>query len=150
VRVRPFSHTGPGQTDRFLIPALAARIAAAERAGADEIPVGNLDPVRDVSDVRDIVRAYRLLADGGESGEVYNVCSGTGVAVREIADRLVANARRPLRLTVDPELVRPVEVPRLVGDASRVRAATGWAPEIPLEQTLADVLDDARSRVSAG
>jgi GDP-4-dehydro-6-deoxy-D-mannose reductase len=146
VRVRPFSHTGPGQTDRFLIPALAARIAAAERAGDDEIRVGNLDPVRDVSDVRDVVRAYRLLAERGAAGEVYNVCTGTGVAVREIADRLIAGAGRPLRLTVDPELVRPVEVPRLVGDASRLRAATGWAPEIGLDTTLADVLDDARTR----
>jgi GDP-4-dehydro-6-deoxy-D-mannose reductase len=148
VRVRPFSHTGPGQTDRFLIPALAARIAAAERAGDDEIRVGALDPVRDVSDVRDIVRAYRLLADRGEAGEVYNVCSGTGVSVRDIAHRLVASARRPLRLTVDPDLVRPVEVPRLVGDASRLRAATGWSPEIGLEETLAAVLDDARDRVT--
>jgi GDP-4-dehydro-6-deoxy-D-mannose reductase len=148
VRVRPFSHTGPGQTDRFLIPALAARIATAERAGDDEIPVGNLDPVRDVSDVRDIVRAYRLLADHGVAGEIYNVCSGTGVSVRDIAERLVASARRVLRLTVDPELVRPVEVPRLVGDVSRLRATTGWAPEITLEQTLAEVLDDARARVT--
>jgi GDP-4-dehydro-6-deoxy-D-mannose reductase len=148
VRVRPFSHTGPGQTDRFLVPALAARIAAAERAGENEIRVGSLDPVRDVSDVRDIARAYRLLADRGEAGEVYNVCSGTGVSVRDIADRLVASAHRQLRLTVDPELVRPVEVPRLVGDASRLRAATGWSPEIGLEETLTAVLDDARSRVA--
>ncbi len=146
VRVRAFSHTGPGQTDRFLVPALAARIAAAELAGNDEIRAGSLDPVRDVSDVRDIVRAYRLLADDGEAGEVYNVCSGTGVSVRDIADRLLASARRPLRLTVDPELVRPIEVPRLVGDASRLRAATGWRPTISLDETLAAVLDDARSR----
>jgi GDP-4-dehydro-6-deoxy-D-mannose reductase len=147
VRVRPFSHTGPGQTERFLVPALAARIAAAELGGNDEIAAGNLDPVRDVSDVRDIVRAYRLLAEHAEPGEVYNVCSGTGVSVREIADRLVAISRRPLRLTVDPELVRPVEVPRLIGDASRVRAATGWTPRISLDETLHAMLDDARTRV---
>jgi len=98
--------------------------------------------------VRDIVRAYRLLADRGAAGEVYNVCSGTGVAVRDIADRLVGSARTPLRLTIDPELVRPVEVPRLVGDASRLRAATGWSPEISLADTLAAVLDDARDRVA--
>ena len=146
VRVRPFSHTGPGQTDRFLVPALAARIAAAELGDDDEIPAGNLDPVRDVSDVRDIVRAYRLLADRGEAGEIYNVCSGTGVSVREIAERLIASARRPLRLRIDPDLVRPVEVPRLVGDASRLHAATGWTCEISLEETLAAVLDDARTR----
>jgi GDP-4-dehydro-6-deoxy-D-mannose reductase len=146
VRVRAFSHTGPGQTARFLVPALAARIAAAEREQQDEITAGSLDPVRDVSDVRDVVRAYRLLADRGAAGEVYNVCSGTGVSVREIADLLVAAARRPLRITVDPALVRPVEVPRLVGDASRLHAATGWSPEIGLDRTLAAVLEDARDR----
>jgi GDP-4-dehydro-6-deoxy-D-mannose reductase len=102
--------------------------------------------VRDLSDVRDVVRAYRLLATEGAAGEVYNVCSGVGVAVREIADHLLAAAGRPLRITVDPELVRPIEVPRLVGDAGRLRAATGWEPAIPLDQTLADVLEDARAR----
>ena len=145
VRVRAFTHTGPGQSDRFLMPALAHRIAAAEREQRDEIRVGSLEPIRDVSDVRDVVRAYRLLAERGEAGEVYNVCSGTGAAVREIADHLLAAARRPLRLTVDPELVRPVDVPRLVGDASRLRAATGWEPEYRLDQTLADVLESARA-----
>ena len=147
VRVRAFSHTGPGQSDRFLVPALATRIAAAERDQHDEIRAGSLDPVRDLSDVRDVVRAYRLLATHGAAGEVYNVCSGTGVSVREIADHLLADARRPLRVVVDPELVRPVEVPRLVGDAARLRAATGWEPAIGLEETLAAVLADARERV---
>jgi GDP-4-dehydro-6-deoxy-D-mannose reductase len=146
VRVRPFSHTGPGQSDRFVVPALAARIAEAERGQRDEILVGSLDPVRDVSDVRDVVRAYRLLAARGEAGEVYNVCSGRGVSIREIAELLLAAARRSLRLTVSADLVRPVEVPRLVGDPSRVHAATGWVPEISLAETLAAVLDDARER----
>jgi GDP-4-dehydro-6-deoxy-D-mannose reductase len=146
VRVRAFGHTGPGQSDRFLVPALAQRIATAEREGRDEIRVGSLDPIRDLSDVRDIVRAYRLLAVRGEAGAVYNVCSGSGVSVREIADHLVAAARRPLRITVDPELVRPVDVPRLVGDGARLRKDTGWAPEYRLDETLAAVLEDARSR----
>jgi GDP-4-dehydro-6-deoxy-D-mannose reductase len=144
IRVRPFGHTGPGQSDRFVVPALAARIARAEEEGVDEIPVGSLDAVRDLTDVRDVVRAYRLLAERGEPGEVYNVCSGTGVSVQAIADRLLAAARRPIRLVTDPDLVRPVEVPRLVGSNERLRATTGWAPEIPLETTLADVLDAAR------
>jgi GDP-4-dehydro-6-deoxy-D-mannose reductase len=147
VRVRAFSHTGPGQSDRFLIPALAQRIAQAEREERDEIRVGSLDPVRDISDVRDVVRAYRLLAIHGHAGVVYNVCSETGVSVREIADRLVAAARRPLRVTVDQALVRPVEVPRLVGDATLLRADTGWSPSYSLDDTLTAVLDDARSRV---
>ena len=146
IRVRAFGHTGPGQSDRFLVPALAQRIATAEREERDEIRVGSLDPVRDLSDVRDVVRAYRLLATSGEAGAVYNVCSGSGVSVREIADHLVAAARRPLRITVDPDLVRPVDVPRLVGDGTRLREHTGWAPEYRLDQTLATVLDDARRR----
>lgn len=144
IRVRPFSHTGPGQSDRFVVPALAARIARAERDAVDEIPVGSLDAVRDLTDVRDVVRAYRLLAERGEPGEVYNVCSGAGVSVQEIADALIDHATRPIRLVTDPALVRPVEVPRLVGSNTRLCAATGWAPEIPLERTLVDVLDGAR------
>ncbi len=144
LRVRSFNHTGPGQSPGFLVPALAARIAAAERDEHDEIAVGATDPVRDLIDVRDVVRAYRLLVERGVPGEVYNVCRGEGVSVAEVASRLLALARRPLRLRVDPELVRPVDVPRLVGSPARLRAATGWEPEIPLDRTLTDVLDDAR------
>jgi GDP-4-dehydro-6-deoxy-D-mannose reductase len=145
IRVRPFGHTGPGQSARFVVPALAARIARAERDEISEIPVGSLDAVRDLTDVRDVVRAYRLLAERGEPGEVYNVCSGTGVSVREIADQLLARARQPIRLVTDPELVRPVEVPRLVGSNDRLRKATDWAPDIPLARTLEDVLETARA-----
>jgi GDP-4-dehydro-6-deoxy-D-mannose reductase len=145
VRVRPFNHTGPGQPPKFLVPALARRIATAERDAIDDIAVGSLDPVRDLSDVRDIVRAYRLLATHGTAGEVYNVCSGIGVTVRDVAERLVGLATRPLRLTVDPALVRPVDVPRLVGDGRRLRAATGWEPTYSLDETLRDVLAAARA-----
>lgn len=144
IRVRPFGHTGPGQSARFVVPALAARIARAERDEHDEISVGSLDAVRDLSDVRDVVRAYRLLAEDGTPGEVYNVCSGTGVSIREVADRLLARAHRPITLVSDPELVRPIEVPRLVGSNDKLRAATAWKPEIPLDQTLHDILQDAR------
>jgi GDP-4-dehydro-6-deoxy-D-mannose reductase len=147
VRVRPFSHTGPGQSSQFLVPALAQRIATAERDGADEIVVGSLDPVRDISDVRDVVRAYRLLAERGTPGAVYNVCSGTGVTVREIAERLIAAARRPLRITVDPALVRPIDVPLFVGDSTLVRRDTGWRPEHALDETLTDVLEHARAHL---
>ncbi|HEY7107119.1 MAG TPA: GDP-mannose 4,6-dehydratase [Acidimicrobiia bacterium] len=145
VCARPFSHTGPGQSPSFLVPALASRIVAAERDEGDTVRVGNLDAVRDYSDVRDVVRAYRLLAERGEPGSVYNVCSGRGVTVAEIADGLLAQARRPLRLVVDPDLVRTTDVPVLVGDGGRLRAATGWQPEVPLEQTLSDVLAAART-----
>jgi GDP-4-dehydro-6-deoxy-D-mannose reductase len=145
VCVRAFNHTGPGQSPRFLVPAIAARIARAEHERADEIAIGNLDPVRDYSDVRDVVRAYRLLVTRGEPGVVYNVCSGRGVSVAEIARGLVARATRTLRVTVDPSLVRPTDVPVLVGDATRLVAATGWEPQIALDRTLDDVLEDARA-----
>jgi GDP-4-dehydro-6-deoxy-D-mannose reductase len=145
VRVRAFSHTGPGQSDRFLVPALAHRIAVAEREHRDEIRVGSLEPVRDISDVRDVVRAYRLLALHADPGEVYNVCSGSGTSVQEVADQLVAASTRTLRITVDPDLVRPVDVARLVGDGSRLRACTGWKPRYRLDETLAAVLEHARA-----
>lgn len=149
VRVRPFNHLGPGQSEAFVAPALAARIARAERDGLEEIRVGNLTARRDFTDVRDVVRAYRLLVERGEPGEVYNLCHGTDVAVQDLADSLVAMAERRVRLVPDPSLMRPVDLPVLRGDASRLRAATGWTPEIPLEQTLADLLADMRERVAS-
>ncbi len=148
VRVRPFGHTGPGQSDQFVVPALAARIARAEAEGIEEIPVGSLTAVRDLSDVRDVVRAYRLLAERGEAGEVYNVCSGRGVSIQEIADALLAHATRPIRLVTDPALVRAVDAPRMIGDNTRLRETTGWAPDYTLDQTLADVLAAARAAIA--
>ena len=148
IRVRAFNHLGPGQSDKFVAPSLAARIARNERDGGDEVPIGNLTPRRDVTDVRDVVRAYRLLVEHGEAGEVYNVCSGRAVAVQAIAEQLLGMARRPMRLVTDPDLQRPVDIPVLVGDNAKVAAATGWAPTIPLETTLADVLADWRTRVA--
>jgi GDP-4-dehydro-6-deoxy-D-mannose reductase len=148
IRVRAFNHLGPGQSDKFVAPSLAARIARNERDGGDEVPIGNLTPRRDVTDVRDVVRAYRLLVEHGEAGEVYNVCSGRAVAVQAIAEQLLAMARRPMRLVTDPDLQRPVDIPVLVGDNGKVAAATGWTPTIALETTLADVLADWRIRVA--
>jgi GDP-4-dehydro-6-deoxy-D-mannose reductase len=145
VCVRAFNHTGPGQAPSFLVPGLAARIAAAEHDGIDEIVLGNGDPVRDFSDVRDVVRAYALLAERGVAGAAYNVCSGRGVRVGDLAARLAARATRPLRVVTDTELVRPVDVPVLVGDPGKLRAATGWQPEHPLDGTLDDVLEAARA-----
>jgi len=148
VRVRAFSHTGPGQSNRFVVPALALRIARAERDAAEAVTIGARDPVRDFSDVRDVVRAYRLLIEHGEAGEVYNVCRGTGVSIGELVDRLAAKSRRPLRVEVDPALLRPADVPRLVGDPSKLMQATGWVPERTLDETLDDVLEYARAQGS--
>jgi len=144
LRVRAFNHTGPGQSASMLVPGLAQRIADAERDERHKVSIGRVDVVRDLSDVRDVVRAYRLLVEHGTPGEAYNVCSGRGVSVREVADVMLAMSDAPLELVVDPELVRPVDVPRLVGDPARLRAATGWEPEIPLDETLRDVLTTAR------
>jgi GDP-4-dehydro-6-deoxy-D-mannose reductase len=150
VRARAFNHLGPGQSAQFVAPAIASRIAANERDGGDEIPVGNLAARRDVTDVRDVVRAYRLLVERGMPGDTYNVCSGIDVAVSELAERMLAMAAHPMRLVVDPERHRPVDVPVLRGDPSKLERATGWKPEIPLDTTVADVLDDWRSRGAAG
>ncbi len=140
ITVRPFNHIGPGQTPSFAVPALAKRIVEADRRGASTIPVGNLSARRDFTDVRDVVRAYRLLIESGRPGEVYNVCSGRDVSIGEIAGGLLTMAGTTLEFETDPSLVRPVEVPVLRGDPGRLMAATGWKPEVPLDQTLADVL----------
>jgi GDP-4-dehydro-6-deoxy-D-mannose reductase len=140
VRVRAFNHTGPGQADRFVVSAIARRVAEAERAGHDAIRAGDLSPVRDFADVRDVVAAYRLAVERAEPGEVYNVCSGRGVAIRDLVDDLVAAAKVPLRVEIDPALVRPAEIPRLVGDGGRFAAATGWHPSRDLATTMAETL----------
>jgi GDP-4-dehydro-6-deoxy-D-mannose reductase len=140
VRVRAFNHLGPGQSDRFVASAIASRIARNELDGDDEVPVGNLAARRDFTDVRDVVRAYRLLVEHGTAGEVYNVCSGTAVVVQQLADRLLALAESPMRLVVDPERYRPVDVPVVLGDSSKLHRATGWEPAIDLSTTVADLL----------
>jgi GDP-4-dehydro-6-deoxy-D-mannose reductase len=145
IRVRAFNHTGPGQPPRFFVPALAHRIAQAERDELDTVAVGNLDAIREANDVRDIVRAYRRLVLDGRPGEVYNVGSGTGHTMRAVADRLLAMANRPIETRTDPALARPADVPMLVSDPARLMAATGWKPQIPLGTTLADVLAAARA-----
>jgi GDP-4-dehydro-6-deoxy-D-mannose reductase len=144
VCVRAFNHTGPGQPPTFLVPGLAARIAAAEREGTDEIALGNVEPVRDFSDVRDVVRAYSLLAAAGMPGEAYNVCSGRGVRVGDLAAALIARSTRPLTVTSTAELARPVDVPVLVGAPDKLVGATAWVPEFSLADTLDAVLDAAR------
>ncbi|HEY1467114.1 MAG TPA: GDP-mannose 4,6-dehydratase [Acidimicrobiales bacterium] len=139
--VRPFNHIGPGQTPNFAVPALAKRIVEADGRGDTSISVGNLAARRDFTDVRDVVKAYRMLIDSGTPGEVYNVCSGHDVAIEEIATTLLRLAGTSLEFKTDPALTRPVEVPVLRGDPTRLQHATGWKPEILLDQTLADVLE---------
>ncbi|MDE0581400.1 MAG: GDP-mannose 4,6-dehydratase [bacterium] len=145
IRARAFNHLGPGQSERFLAPALAARIARNELSRTSVVPVGNLSARRDFTDVRDVVRAYRLLVIDGEPGEAYNVCSGRDVAVSEIAKILLDLAKFPMSLEQDDRLFRPVDLPVQRGDNAKLRATTGWAPEIDLTDTLTDTLEDARN-----
>lgn len=145
VCVRAFNHLGPGQSDALVASAIARQVADAERAGGGVVRTGDLSPRRDFTDVRDVVRAYRLLAEHGQPGEAYNVCSGRDVAIQWIADALASRVTVDVTFELDPERLRPVDVPVVRGDNAKLHAATGWAPEVPLEQTLADVLDWWRS-----
>lgn len=140
IRVRPFNHTGPGQRTDFVVPALAQQVAEAVLSGADHLSTGNLEARRDITDVRDVVRAYRSLLVAGAPGEVYNVCRGEAVSIRRVAERLLSLAGVDIPIVVDPDRVRPVEIPELCGDPSRLARATGWGPDTDLDTTLGDVL----------
>jgi GDP-4-dehydro-6-deoxy-D-mannose reductase len=149
VVTRAFNHIGPGQDERFAVAAFARQIARAAAGGGPQVLVGNLEATRDILDVRDVCAAYVLLLEGaGEPGEIYNVCSGSAATMREILRRLIEIARVPVEVREDPERMRPADVPVSVGDASKLRAATGWEPRIPLAAALRAVYDDARSRVA--
>jgi len=142
VVARPFNHVGPGQDPSFVVPALASRLLDARRRGLDHVAVGDLSTRRDFLDVRDVVRAYRLLAQQGVSGDIYNVASGVDVAIGDIAAALVSIIAPGVQLVVDRDLLRPVEVPVSRGDARKLREATGWEPRIALATSLRDVVAD--------
>lgn len=149
IRIRAFNHTGPGQTPEFVCPAFAKQIAEAE-AGLipPVIRVGNVTPIRDFSDVRDIVRAYWLVMEKGESGEVYNVCSGKGRTIKEILEILLKMAKIDIKVETDLERTRPVEVPVIIGSYEKIYKQTGWQPTIPIEQTLEDLLHYWREKIN--
>ncbi|HEV8356965.1 MAG TPA: GDP-mannose 4,6-dehydratase [Gemmatimonadales bacterium] len=138
---RPFAHTGPGQDARFVIPALASRLRTAKRVRAPAINAGNLDAVRDLLDVRDVVEAYLALLESGVVGETYNIASGEGHSLRDVLDRLQELVGWRVIVEYDSGLARRADILHLVGDAGKLHAATGWAPRIPLDQTLQDLLD---------
>jgi len=149
VLTRTFHHTGPGRGEAFAESSFARQIAEIEAGLRPPVlKVGNLEAVRDFADVRDVVRAYWLLLEKGEGGAAYNVCSGTGRPVRHLLDLLLAASSARVEVRVDPDRLRPADVPAQVGDPSRLRAATGWEPRIPLERTLRDLLDDWRARTA--
>jgi GDP-4-dehydro-6-deoxy-D-mannose reductase len=140
---------GPGQSVHFVVPALVDRLLGALESGADEIPVGDLSTRRDFSDVRDVVRAYRLLDQYGVAGEVYNVASGHDVGLDDIAAQLVESIAPGVRLVRDETLLRPVEVPVMRGSFEKIHEVSGWEPTIPLATSLRDVIDDVRGRRAA-
>jgi len=139
---RSFNHVGPRQDPQFVASGFARRIADIEKGRWDpEISVGNLDACRDLTDVRDTVRAYTLILERGTPGRPYNVCSGRAITMRHLLDLLLARARVPVTVKVDPARYRPNDTPLLLGDPSRLHADLGWTAEIPLEQTLDDLLE---------
>jgi GDP-4-dehydro-6-deoxy-D-mannose reductase len=149
VVARAFNHIGPGQRDAFVVASFASQLAAIALGRHEpRLRVGNLLPERDFTDVRDVVAAYRLLVVGGHAGTVFNVASGAGVSIGLLLDRLVELSGVEATIEVDQDRVRQVDPPHIVGDASRLRAATGWRPRHSLDQTLRDVWEDALARAS--
>jgi GDP-4-dehydro-6-deoxy-D-mannose reductase len=138
---RPFPHTGKGQPAQYVVPAFIERLRAAKATGAKQVATGNLEPVRDLLDVRDVAEAYLGLLANGAPGQVYNIARGEGVSLRrvfELLTELMGVAAEPVP---DPSLVRAADIPHLIGDASKLRETTGWSPTVSLEQTLRDMLD---------
>jgi GDP-4-dehydro-6-deoxy-D-mannose reductase len=141
IRVRPFNHTGPGQSPQFVVPAFASQIAEIETGRKPPvILVGNLEARRDISDVRDVVQAYEMLLSSGTPGEVYNIGRGVAHSIQEILDTLLRLSSQKIEVQSDPLRYRPIDSPLVVCDSSKVRAATGWTPRYSIEKTIADVL----------
>lgn len=150
VRTRAFNHTGPRRGDVFVTSNFAKQIAEIEAGQRPPvIHVGDLNPKRDFTDVRDIVRAYWLSLEHCSLGEVYNVASGKAYRIKEVLKILLDNSGQDIEVVEDPERLRPSDVPLLLGDNSRFCKATGWVPEIPFEQTAKDLLDYWRERTCA-
>jgi GDP-4-dehydro-6-deoxy-D-mannose reductase len=147
---RPFNHIGPRQSNRFVVPSFAARIAEIELGRlAPELLLGNMTAARDFTDVRDVARAYRLLIDKGVAGEIYNVCSGVARSIQSVLDQLLTFTPVKITQTSDPSQFRRADTPSSYGDRNRLTQATGWQPEIPFDQTLRDVLEYERATARA-
>jgi len=142
IRTRGFNHTGPRRGQVFVTSNFCSQVAAIE-LGLQEpvIRVGNIEAIRDFTDVRDMVRAYWLAVNHGKPGEVYNIATGHGIRISELLDRIIALANVEVKIEVDPDRLRPSDVEILIGDSSKFRADTGWEPRIPFEQTVGDLLD---------
>jgi GDP-4-dehydro-6-deoxy-D-mannose reductase len=146
---RAFNHIGPRQDDFFAASAFAKQIAEIEAGHCEpELLVGNLDTRRDLTDVRDTVRAYRLIVEKAAPGRIYNVCSGRAIGIRELLDLLLARSERKITVRTDESRYRPNDVPVVLGDPTRIRTELGWLPSIPLEQTVEDLLEYWRAQVA--
>lgn len=147
VVARPFNHMGPRQAQHFAVGSFARQIALIEAGRADPvIRVGNLDAARDLTDVRDVADAYEQLMERGLRGRAYNVCSGTAVPIRQVLDELLSLSTTTVRVDIDPERLRPSDIPVLLGDPARIRREVGWRPSFALRDTLRDTLDWWRSQ----
>ena len=147
VVARAFNHIGPGQREAFVVASFAAQLAAvAAGRAAPMLRVGNLDARRDFADARDVVRAYRLLVTGAHTGTPFNVASGEAVSIQTVLDRLIAASGIAVEVSVEPSRLRRLDPPVVVGDASLLREATGWHPEIPLDRSLQEIWEDALRR----
>ena len=145
IATRSFNHSGPGQADRFVLPALVGRALALREAGTRTLSIGNMTTVRDFLHVRDVARAYADLVERGTAGDVYNVASGVGVDVGTLASRVLALVGVDAIFNTDAALVRPAEVPVLIGDATKLRRATGWSPRLTLDSIIEDLIRAAAS-----
>lgn len=148
IRTRGFNHSGPRRGEVFVCSDFAKQIAKIEKKKQEPIIwVGNLEAVRDFTDVRDMVLAYWLATEKGKPGEAYNICSGKGYKIKEVLDILLNLTKEKIEIKKDPKRMRPSDVPVLIGDSTKFREATGWKPEIPFEKTLEDLLNYWRERV---
>jgi GDP-4-dehydro-6-deoxy-D-mannose reductase len=148
VVARPFNHIGPRQDTRFVLPRFAEQVAKIEAGLLPAVMnLGNMAAQRDFTDVRDVVRAYQLLIERGEAGQIYNVCSGTPRSIQFVLDTLQSLAQLKIEQISDPSKFRKVDTPISYGDATRLRAATGWSPAYTFEQTVRDVLNEARRKI---
>lgn len=146
--VRAFNHFGPGQAASFVVSDFCVQIAEIEKGSREAvIRVGNLDAERDFTDVRDVVRAYALLAENGRAGEVYNVGRGKAISIRHLLDVILASAKVSVKIEQDPARLRPLDVPIIEADIAKIRKTTGWYPEITIEQSIQDTLIFWRSRL---
>jgi len=148
VNLRPFNHVGPRQSPDFVTPNFARQIALIEKGKQEPvIHVGDLSAERDFTDVRDIAQAYYLAAQHCVPGETYNICTGDVISMRRLLDMLIELAEVEVRVEIDPERMRPSDLPILTGDVTKFKQATGWEPTVPLEQSLRDVIEHWRERV---